>query len=74
MALLKIQDNSSTVIDNNEFPICIFLDIAKAFDTLDHGILFAKLENIGIRGINVGSRAILHIDNNLLCARGAYLN
>src|SRR5688572_19701195 len=53
MALLKIQDNISSVIDNNEFSIGIFLDIAKAFDTVDHDILLAKLENIGIRGINL---------------------
>ena len=53
MALLTIQDNISTVIDNNKFSIGIFLDIAKAFDTVDHNILFAKLENIGIRGLNL---------------------
>jgi hypothetical protein len=56
MALLTIQDNISTVIDNNEFSIGIFLDIAKAFDTVDHNILFAKLENIGIRA---GSKSML---------------
>src|ERR1043165_1048042 len=53
MALLTIQDNISTVIDKNEFAIGIFLDIAKAFDTVDHNILLAKLQNIGIRGINL---------------------
>src|SRR5688572_1146183 len=53
MALLKIQDNISSVIDNNEFSIGIFLDIAKAFDTVDHDILLAKFENIGIRSINL---------------------
>ena len=51
MALLSIQENISSVIDKNEFSIGIFLDIAKAFDTVDHNILFTKLENIGIRGL-----------------------
>ena len=42
--------NSSTSIDNNEITIGIFVDLAKAFDTVNHDILLSKLYHYGIRG------------------------
>lgn len=50
MSLLKIQDNTSAAIDRNEYTLWVFIDIAKAFDTVDHNILLTKLVNLGIRG------------------------
>eukprot|EP00116_Pleurobrachia_bachei_P000488 sb/3460750/ len=37
-------------LDNNRFSLGLFLDLSKAFDTLHHDILVAKLEHYGIRG------------------------
>ena len=51
MSLLDIQDKISQAMDNNEYSIGIFLDLAKAFDTVDHKILINKLETYGIRGV-----------------------
>ena len=38
-------------IDRGNFFMGLFIDIRKAFDTLDHGILISKLELYGIGGI-----------------------
>ena len=39
---------STTIMDNNETPINILLNLLKAFDTLDHGIVLIKLNHCAI--------------------------
>ena len=38
-------------MDNNEVPYSIFLDLSKAFDSLDHNTLLCKLNHYGIEGV-----------------------
>ena len=51
LPLISIQDKITQAIERNEFSIGIFLDLSKAFDTVDHDILIKKLANYGIRDI-----------------------
>jgi len=39
-----------TSLDKNEFAAGVFIDLQKAFDTVDHNILLQKLHHYGIRG------------------------
>ena len=50
-AILSIVDNIQRAIENKEYSCGIFLDFAKTFDTVNHGILLKKLEMYGIRGV-----------------------
>ena len=40
-------------LDQNKFSIGVFLDLLKAFDTINHDMLLYKLEHYGVRGITV---------------------
>ena len=44
-------DRISKALENGDFILGLFLDFSKAFDVVNHDILFKKLEFYGIRGI-----------------------
>ena len=49
--LIHLINRISSAIDPRETTVGVFLDLSKAFDTLDHQILFTKLEHYGIRDV-----------------------
>jgi len=44
-ALIHLINKVSSAIDQRETIVGVFLDLSKAFDTLNHQILFIKLEH-----------------------------
>ena len=48
---MELIDRLILTMDNNETPLNIYLDMSKAFDTIDHTILINKQTFYGIHGI-----------------------
>ena len=51
LALLDLVDKITSAIDEKKYTVGIFLDLSKAFDTVNHDILFDKLSFYSIRGL-----------------------
>ena len=49
-ALIGMTEMIRLTLDNKRFGCGIFVDLQKAFDTVNHNILIAKLEHYGVRG------------------------
>jgi retron-type reverse transcriptase len=52
-AILSIIDKIQKAIDERDYSCGIFLDLSKAFDTVNHQILINKLKHYGIRGVAI---------------------
>ena len=64
---IELVDRIITALDDKKLPISIFMDLSKAFDTLNHEILLCKLQYYGISGV------ALDCFNNYLTNRTQYV-
>ena len=52
LALLELLEELTSSIDKKNKTIGVFIDLKKAFDTIDHDILLKKLDRYGVREIS----------------------
>ena len=50
-ALISLTESIKNTLDNKRLGCGIFIDLQKAFDTVNHQILLNKLKHYGVRGI-----------------------
>ena len=67
LAALELIDRITHELDMGNTPINIYIDLSKAFDTLDHTILISKLQHYGI----TGAALQLDLDFNKIATQGA---
>lgn len=51
-ALLEFLDSVYLTLDQSRYLVSVFLDLSKAFDTVNHQLLLRKLHHVGIRGVS----------------------
>ena len=47
---MSIQDDILRSLDTRKHVVLVLLDLSAAFDTIDHDLLLAELDRIGVRG------------------------
>ena len=60
--IINLIDSIENAFDKNKFACGVFIDLKKAFDTVDHEILFKKLWHYGLNPISQTRMQYVSID------------
>ena len=52
-AVMDLIDSITSALDHKLMALALFIDISKAFDSLDQAILISKLERHGVHGVTL---------------------
>ena len=64
---LELMDRNITAMNDQLTPINIYLDLSKAFNSIDHNILASKLKYYGIQGMALNFlKTIYWVEINML--------
>ncbi len=71
-ALIELTESVRNALDKGKISYAVFIDLQKAFDTVDHEILLKKLEFYGIRGTALNwFRSYLHKRKQFVSINGS---
>ena len=66
-ALIQLYDKISNALDNKRVTLGLFIDLSKAFDTVNHESLLDKLEHYGVRLLLYNGLKVTFLVENNLC-------
>ena len=67
LALMELTEEISFAMDEKMYTVGVFINLKKAFDTIDHKLLIQKLQHFGIKGNQIcGYPAIYRTGHSLL--------
>ena len=65
-ALISLTESIRENLDEGSIGCGIFIDLQKAFETVEHDIILSKLEHYGVRGLgNEWFKFISQLENNM---------